>query len=540
MKSHLKTLFSRKENIYVLLAISSGIVMAFINPPFAGVPDEPAHYWKAWSVALGQITCQPGNIIPKSAYDLASSDFPQEVSIPEIGNRIIFNKMIDKLFEKDTDVFTKGGMAVCKTPPLAFLPQALGLRIGRFLHLSALGDLYLARLCNLVAAVFLLWLAIRIIPFGKTVLLIIGLLPMTIQQCASLSYDSLHIAACFLFIAYIMKLSISNIGYIEKKEIALLFVIGLLSVNTKYGYIGLVILVFMLPVERFKTKRRYWLFTTGYVFVNLMIFYVVYRYFSGTTIEDIIVNKRFVLGIGYVGLTYLVFMLPGKAFKTKWRHRLFVSGYVMVNVLAICMVYWQVSGISVGDYSGIQEINFSKQLLLVVKSPIKFLFLVIEAIYYRFNFYLETFLYKPGWLYVNLEPTWYMFVLTGIAILLRNESEPVDLTRKQRFIMLSTFLINMLVVFMAQYLGWTYVGANVIEGVQGRYLLCISPLLIFFFYKAEYTLRYAFIEKHTQALLLCFYLVIFGGAFLSLYNIYYNKEPRSSIAVKLQKMIVGH
>jgi uncharacterized membrane protein len=94
-------------------------------------------------------------------------------------------------------------------------------------------------------------------------------------------------------------------------------------------------------------------------------------------------------------------------------------------------------------------------------------------------------------------------------------------------------------VFLSQYVGWTNVGANVIEGVQGRYLLSAAPLLIFFFYRAGFTFKHDFIGRHLPALLLIFYLAVFVGVFLSIYNIYYDKEPGRPIVSKINSRLFG-
>lgn len=526
--------FSLKENIYLVLAVSCGLVLAVITPPFAGVPDEGAHYWKSWSVALGQFSCSDGNQIPKSAYELPSVNFPPAVKIPGVGTRYVFHDTVERLFDKDTGALTKGGTAVCGTFPAGFLPQAIGLRVGRWLHLSALGDFYLARICNMLVSVFLVYLAIRIIPFGKIVLLFIGLLPMTMQQFSSFSYDALHISSCLLFIAYVVKLSTESKEQLRPGEMALLLALGLVSVNVKLGYVGLAFLVFMLPESKFPTPKRYWLFSTGYVGANVLVFFAAYQAFSGVGFTRAVFSAK----MGFVGLLVLAALFLASKIETLKRHWRPATVIAVVGALIVYAAYLLHSGADVGG-GGSPGIDSSRQLSYVIRTPIKFLFLVFEAVYYRFNFYLESFLYKPGWLTVSLHPGWYVFLLTGMAFLLRNETEAVSLTRKQRFVALSVFFVNFLMVFLAQYLSWSNVGGNVIEGVQGRYWLCTAPLPIFFFYKSDFTFRHAYIGKHLRALLFIFYLALFGGVVLSIYNIYYDKEPSKPIVTKIREKLSG-
>lgn len=478
-RSWLGTFFSRKENVYLVLALGFGTIMALLNPPFDGVPDEHAHYWKSWAIAMGNIRCRPGDKIPQSAYDLPVLDFPVRVVVPGVGRRIVFHETLDKLFAPDAEGLVGGVKALCNTNPVGYLPQVSGLLAGRLLHLNALGSFFLARIFNLAVSVFLIYLAIRIVPFGKIVFLLIGLLPMTLQQFASITYDPLHIAFCFLFTAYVLRLSNERDVPLRPREMALLFAVGLLAFNVKYGYIGLGLLVFMLPPGKFKSKRHYWSFCLGYLAAHVALFSMVYRFFQ---------KDFFPPGAGGGGL-------PG--------------------------------------------VDMSGQFSHVVNSPVQFIFVFVNTLYGNMNFYLESFLFKPGWLTHSLEPMWYFFVLAGMVLLVRNEREAVPLTTPQRNILLLVFSINLLVVFFSLYLGWTKVGQGIIQGVQGRYLLGFFPLLLLYFYKNENALRYEFFRKHLQALLICFYLAVFGGAFLSVYRIYYDKNPALPLSQKIGEKLFG-
>lgn len=471
----LQTFLARKENIYLVLALACGLVMALLNPPFLGVPDEHAHYWRAWAVARGDVRCWPENKIPQSAYDLPGV-VPPIVKVPGVGRRVVFNQMVDKLFAEDSTELTLGGASVCGSSPLGYLPQVLGLRLGSLLHLSALADFYLARVFNLIASALLVALAIRIAPFGKIIFLLIGLLPMTLQQFASLSYDGLNIALCFLFIAYVLKLAAHQSGeLLGTRELAGLFALGLLAFNAKLGYVGLSLLVFLIPAARFTTPLRYWLYSAGYVAVQGVVFRAVSR-----------------------------FMASGNS-----------------------------------GSAGMAGVNSAQQTALVMGSPLHFLSLVYSTIYTDIRFFFETTLFKPGWLNDSLPPLWYAFLVVGMVMLVRNEEEEVPLSRRQRYIILGVFLVNFIALFYAMYAGWTKVGATRIAGVQGRYLLAFLPLLLLFFYKAGFSFKSGGFKKHYSILLPLFYLVLFGWMLSSLFEMFYDKEPDVSYRERVLGRLSG-
>lgn len=272
MKEKIKSFFAKKESIYLTLSLISGLIMAAFNPPFAGVPDEPAHFYKSWSVAEGNLRCSNEDSIPKSAQELPDKIKP--VSYEGAGKKFVVANFKNLLFSKDGDEKATIGGAVCATTPIGYLPQALGLRLGNALGFSALGNFYLARIFNLLVAVFLTYLAIRIIPFGKIVLLLIALLPMTLQQFASLGYDGLHISLIFLFVAFILKLAAGK-EKIGNREIFVLIALSLLAFNIKQGFIVLAPLVFLIPISNYRSKKAYWFSIISVILLNLFAFYII-------------------------------------------------------------------------------------------------------------------------------------------------------------------------------------------------------------------------------------------------------------------------
>jgi uncharacterized membrane protein len=287
MLEKIKSLFAKKENIYLTLSLIFGLIMAVFNPPFAGVPDEPAHFYKSWSVAEGNLRCANEDSIPKSAQELPDKIKP--VSYEGAGKKFVVANFKNLLFSQEGNDKTIIGGVICSTTPIGYLPQALGLRLGSAFGFSALGDFYLARIFNLLVAVFLTYLAIKIIPFGKIVLLLIALLPMTIQQFASLGYDGLHISLIFLLIAFVLKLAVSE-EKISSREIFTLVLLSLLALNIKQGFFALFLLVLLIPISNYRSRKAYWFSVASVIFFNLFAFFVVRSVFQDFNVPPSGVN----------------------------------------------------------------------------------------------------------------------------------------------------------------------------------------------------------------------------------------------------------
>lgn len=131
------------------------------------------------------------------------------------------------------------------------------MEIGKLFDTSPLILIYIGRLANLLIYITLIYIAIRIIPVHKWVLLMLALLPMALYQGASLSADSFTIAISFLVIAISLKFSLDNsINEIKLKAITILFVLILVLALSKQTYYFLIFLFFLIPVRKFGSMER--------------------------------------------------------------------------------------------------------------------------------------------------------------------------------------------------------------------------------------------------------------------------------------------
>ena len=75
--------------------------------------------------------------------------------------------------------------------PALLLPQALAMRLlERGEDTPALLLFYACRFSSLLSYLFLAWMAIRLLPFGKWILMVLALAPMCLFQAATVSPDA--------------------------------------------------------------------------------------------------------------------------------------------------------------------------------------------------------------------------------------------------------------------------------------------------------------------------------------------------------------
>ena len=138
------------------------------------------------------------------------------------------------------------------SPPL-LLPQALVVRYaGRSLGLAALPVFYLTRLAGWLAYLVLVWVAVRLIPYGKWILALLAVSPVAILQAATISADSISNGIAFLFIGGI--LAIAQHEEIDWKKwwgiLLLVFILFMAKVNLLF----LILLLALIPPKRYQKK----------------------------------------------------------------------------------------------------------------------------------------------------------------------------------------------------------------------------------------------------------------------------------------------
>lgn len=243
--------------------------MLLVNPPFQ-VPDEAAHYFKALSLASGGLKCENQAFAPANYVSLPDDTKLTKMEGEDL-KKISGSKLQEGLTQPASNDSVPVTKALCGVFPIGYLSQVLGLKIGLMANAPPLVAFYLGRLLTFLLAVGATYAAVKIVPFGKLVFVIIALLPMTIQQIASFSYDSLHLGLVALYIAYVLKLA-SEETKLSARQYWLLVGLSLIALNVKPGYFFLSLLIFLLPQLKFGNTRKYWLYTIGFVIASLTFF----------------------------------------------------------------------------------------------------------------------------------------------------------------------------------------------------------------------------------------------------------------------------
>src|SRR5688572_277662 len=243
IRNHIaKINISRVEIFLFFIVLTFGITMVLLIPPGAGY-DEEDHLVRVWEIS--GFSFLPGKMSP------------QEMQYPKIFRDFAYRHQSDGIIDSEfwqtysgASLYERGYVSreintKSSYSPVLLLPQAVAMRhFGRIAHLPALLVFRLTRLAGLLSYLFLIWLAIRWIPFGKWLLLILAVSPMALFQAATITADTISNGLGFLFIAGSLEAAErQEIGW---RKIVTLILLVFLLFQTKLNLVVLILLPFLL------------------------------------------------------------------------------------------------------------------------------------------------------------------------------------------------------------------------------------------------------------------------------------------------------
>lgn len=254
-------LLGKTERVFLFVGLLSGMLVLVVTPPFQ-VPDENTHFLRAYHVSEGNMVAeshddiQDGGMFPLNllivVYKL-TGDIPFHTDRKQsVENIVSFFE-----FELDPDNAFFSSYYSSMYPPMPYIPVALVLAVGRTVELPPLVLFYLGRFTNLATSMLLTALAIRVIPFGKWVLFVVALMPVTVFQRSSLSADTLTITLSFVLIAFFMMYAFGERESLRRQDILILVVLTLCLSLSKPPYFLLILLYFLIPVRKVGSRWRY-------------------------------------------------------------------------------------------------------------------------------------------------------------------------------------------------------------------------------------------------------------------------------------------
>jgi uncharacterized membrane protein len=289
LKTRVKNAYiSRVEIFLIFILLTFGIPMVLLIPPGAGY-DEEDHLVRVWE--LSAFSFVPAQMsarelqYPTMFRDLAyrqqsvaglmDADFWQRYSRASLYERGYVHRKIN----------TKSVYS-----PALLLPQAITMHFfGRLADLPALPVFYMCRLAGLLSYLVLVWLAIRWIPFGEWILLVLAASPMALFQATTISTDAISNGIGFLFIAGCLRVAgFKEIGWRECGNLVLLIFLLFLA---KLNLLPLILLpLLLIPPSRF-TKRGTYPFLLAMTVILLILEVAGWNMIASAHLDPLLANE---------------------------------------------------------------------------------------------------------------------------------------------------------------------------------------------------------------------------------------------------------
>ena len=297
---------------------------------------------------------------------------------------------------------------------LGYLPNVIGMTLGRIINLGAYPIFYLSKIMGFAIYLIICFWAIKKTPILKTTFSFTAALPMCLYNATGITYDTMTVAATLLMCAYIF------IWWVRKLKIPEWIILGISIVfvgGCKGGiFLPIIILLFLVPFSRFRINIK----------------------------KLVMIIVLFVGGVG-------VFLYKYK--------------YVLVDYLQVTIVSDNPDARYGSGYCFIYPLSFLKMLIQSI---------VIRGDAYIGQMIGD----RTAWTKAHIEwiiiiPFIILLILSGIRKV--NEENIID--NRKRFIVLVLLIaefVGLHVILMSD----TKIGSSYIYGVQGRYFVALVPLMI--------------------------------------------------------------
>ena len=416
------------HKVFLFLGGIFGIIFLLVTPPFQ-VPDEYQHFLHAYHFSQGKLKAEVvdgwvGGYFPDSLrqFDLTLN---QAVAANPKNKQKLKDLWIQ--FKQPLNPDRRTFLVFSDTArysSLAYLPQAVGISLGRGLKAPPVVIFYLGRLTNGLTWFFLVWWALKLTPIYKWVLTALALTPMSLFQAASVSVDGVTNGIAFLTVSFFLYLSLGSPRRVEKKHIALLSGLVFLLAFTKQIYILLSGLYFMIPAKKFTGLRQQ-------IMAGLPIF--------------LMGLSAFWVWQGIYGELYP----PGRA-----------DGSVVFSPREQLAFIFE----HPGDYFKIIMLTVKKELIL----------------------WLAMFVGILGWIDTVLPlAVYYTFYPFLLAVALWDNHPQIFLSLSGKLVAIAVFGVTFIALLTSLYLYWNRLQAPLIQGLQGRYLTPVSLLAVLPFYRSN-------------------------------------------------------
>ncbi|MGC9502977.1 DUF2142 domain-containing protein [Baaleninema sp.] len=488
-----------------------GLAITFLTPPFQ-TPDEYLHFYRAFQISEGQLVaerqtgdcygyskyfetevCLGGNL-PKSVLttvrNVSTRDLRFDINQKQDINEIF--AVLDLPLNPENRVFINFKTTALHSP-IPYLPQALGISIGKLFKISPLKLMYLGRLTNLLFWLGLVSFGIYWSPIHRGLLMMLALTPMSLCLASSLSLDALTNGVAFAFVGLVLRVAMGGERGIERNsrernsrernKLNLAWPWFFKKIESVVGANGRSSRRLNSPKNEIHENLK-----SGDIELGSSTPPTKFQANRKNTVIDIAIlgGLAVVLSLSklaYFPLVLLLLAIPRRNLGSWRRYWGSLSAIVLASGGAVALWSGVVSRIYVSLHP---QLSPSDQIQLVLSHPLGFAATVMRTLAAFGGDYAHQFIGVLGWLDTPL-PGWLVMAYWGVLAVTVGVATPADkrLQGWQRGVFAVSALSSMVMLCGLAYL-WNFVGAEMIGGLQGRYWIPIAPVAGLVFYNRRF------------------------------------------------------
>lgn len=357
-----------------------------------------------------------------------------------------------------------------------YFPGVIGMTLGRIAGGSAHFNILLTKVFFYIFYMLACLLAIKISPCMKTGIAFTALLPMAVYQATGITYDSIVIAVLLLFFALWMK---AQLEVLSQKEWAAVLFLSYIIGCCKGGFYSVILLMLLLVPKRMIGSRK---------------------------------KKYMLCGASITLAGVAVLMTSWNAYWPYMKGILGVSSGSMRDAAA--------AGTEIVEIVPEKE-SVAYGIMFLVKEPLECAKIILHSLLENADYYLGSLVgYRMAW--TDYLVPWFVIVLFIVLLILgtiRSRNRTSGNVRLKERLFCAILLIIEILGFHVLMLIETPKGADVINGVQGRYFIAWVPVFLFMMLggnekKESYGTKKVYLYYGIAEMLYFFYFIrIYFGIF---------------------------
>ena len=395
---------------FMIVALLSGSVFIILQPSTTYYSwDDQIHFKNTFELFGGNFNYSIGEFSMIDGRPVGLR------SVGTIEERIIQNDYLNK---KEFSNYTTSSSRFITYSKYFYIIPAIGYNLGKILNLPFSICFRLGKFMILLSYVLIMGYAIKICKTSKKLLCVVGLIPTNIFLASQYSYDPIVTSGLTLAFVILLNLFIDKNEKVDFRKL-LIFIISILVASfVKAVYIPFLLLIFLVPKDRFLNSKLKWYTCAMCIILFLLVLY--------TFVAPTVVNPSVV-----------------------------------------------------GDTRG-GDTSIAGQLFLILHHPLNYSIILFKSIIINSFDYLigVSSLINYSYLgYLSGNLFYLYFILIMFIALTENSNKQINGKYKIGIVIVSFVII--VLIWTALYLSFTPVGYDGIFGVQARYYLpFVFPLLI--------------------------------------------------------------